>query len=219
VLTYAGSTKVVSKQPGLLQPVYNLEVKDYHNFLVTGAGVVVHNTANCFNAVKDLLEGFVAHKRVGGKSGAVRNGNAISLPDGRSVPISAKEFPDFTGFTARTSSGNPLAKSFGGLKGNMNRDFDCKLANDWLFDESGLLSGFEGVFLPNNSKTSSWLKLKKNGSWKEYTWHHHEDGKTLMLVERAVHSKVSHTGGASLISSKAVSLIEGYEKLFPGPTF
>jgi hypothetical protein len=32
-----------------------------------------------------------------------------------------------------------------------------------------------------------------------YTWHHVEDGKTMMLVPRDLHRAVKHTGGASLI--------------------
>jgi hypothetical protein len=80
VLTYAGSTKVVSKQPGLPQPVYNLEVKDYHNFLVTGAGVVVHNSwiNNLYKLLvnKFLLQGSNIPKRLTISSG----GNNIFIP-------------------------------------------------------------------------------------------------------------------------------------------
>jgi len=35
---------------------------------------------------------------------------------------------------------------------------------------------------------------------KGYTWHHVEDGMTMMLVPSDVHSAVRHTGGASLIN-------------------
>lgn len=34
---------------------------------------------------------------------------------------------------------------------------------------------------------------------KEYTWHHVEDGTTMMLVSTDLHKTVRHTGGASLI--------------------
>ncbi|MFR3730496.1 HNH endonuclease [Lacrimispora sp.] len=34
---------------------------------------------------------------------------------------------------------------------------------------------------------------------KGFTWHHVEDGKTMMLVPTDLHSAVRHTGGASLI--------------------
>lgn len=35
-----------------------------------------------------------------------------------------------------------------------------------------------------------------------YTWHHHQDEGRMQLVERRVHSKTGHTGGASLHKSK-----------------
>jgi hypothetical protein len=28
-----------------------------------------------------------------------------------------------------------------------------------------------------------------------YTWHHHQDGKTMQLVPRDIHSQTGHTGG------------------------
>ncbi|HMS30453.1 MAG TPA: polymorphic toxin-type HINT domain-containing protein [Saprospiraceae bacterium] len=56
VLARSGNTKVVSKERDqALQPVYNLEVKDLHNFLVGDLGVVVHNTGLC-----NLLKSFFA---------------------------------------------------------------------------------------------------------------------------------------------------------------
>ncbi|NPC84254.1 HNH endonuclease, partial [Pyxidicoccus fallax] len=31
------------------------------------------------------------------------------------------------------------------------------------------------------------------------TWHHHEDGKTMMLVPQKINNNVPHTGGASVV--------------------
>lgn len=46
VLTLKGTTKVVSLKPDPTpQMVYNLEVKDLHNFLVGDEGLVVHNSS------------------------------------------------------------------------------------------------------------------------------------------------------------------------------
>ncbi|MCB0541430.1 MAG: hypothetical protein KDE33_28240, partial [Bacteroidetes bacterium] len=47
VLAKSGCTKVVSKELDHVQEVYNLEVKDYHNFLVNASGIVVHNNGLC----------------------------------------------------------------------------------------------------------------------------------------------------------------------------
>jgi len=44
VLTHAGSARLTGKRPAPAQTVYNLEVQEVHNFLVTGVGVVVHNS-------------------------------------------------------------------------------------------------------------------------------------------------------------------------------
>ena len=58
VLAKGGNTIVVSKERDqALQPVYNLEVKDLHNFLVGHVGVVVHN-----NYLQNLLEGVTGAK-------------------------------------------------------------------------------------------------------------------------------------------------------------
>src|SRR5690625_1581462 len=35
-----------------------------------------------------------------------------------------------------------------------------------------------------------------------YTWHHHQDGKTMVLVEREVHTEFTHQGGASMVQKK-----------------
>ncbi|WP_311773299.1 HNH endonuclease signature motif containing protein [Listeria booriae] len=32
----------------------------------------------------------------------------------------------------------------------------------------------------------------------DYTWHHMEDGKSMMLVDKKVHAEFSHKGGVSL---------------------
>lgn len=35
-----------------------------------------------------------------------------------------------------------------------------------------------------------------------YTWHHHEDGETMILVNKEVHADFSHTGGVSTVNRK-----------------
>ena len=60
VLTYQGEATVSSteKRAGS-ETVYNLEVKDLHNFLVGDEGVVVHNSyiiKECFNSAVDYLK-------------------------------------------------------------------------------------------------------------------------------------------------------------------
>jgi hypothetical protein len=35
-----------------------------------------------------------------------------------------------------------------------------------------------------------------------YTWHHHENGKTMLLVPRDLHNAVAHTGGVAIMKNK-----------------
>ncbi|KMJ59306.1 RHS-family protein [Bacillus sp. LL01] len=37
---------------------------------------------------------------------------------------------------------------------------------------------------------------------KGYTWHHHQDGKTMILVDRKVHAEFTHSGGVSTVNGK-----------------
>ncbi|HMS30463.1 MAG TPA: polymorphic toxin-type HINT domain-containing protein, partial [Saprospiraceae bacterium] len=73
VLAKSGNTKVVSKDRDLtVQPVYNLEVKDLHNFLVGDDGVVVHN--NYGSILDDFLSGiFNATKKFHNVVGACQD--------------------------------------------------------------------------------------------------------------------------------------------------
>jgi hypothetical protein len=35
-----------------------------------------------------------------------------------------------------------------------------------------------------------------------YTWHHYQDGKTMILVDKKVQREFTHTGGVSVINGK-----------------
>ena len=35
-----------------------------------------------------------------------------------------------------------------------------------------------------------------------YTWHHHQDGKTMILVDKKVHREFTHAGGVSIVNGK-----------------
>ncbi len=70
VLTYKGEATVSSteKRAGS-EPVYNLEVKDLHNFLVGDVGVVVHNTGLC-DFMDHIFKGKI--EIIGGVPGAYK---------------------------------------------------------------------------------------------------------------------------------------------------
>jgi hypothetical protein len=61
--------------------------------------------------------------------------------------------------------------------------------------------------LTGNTKKDSALANKAAGferTPKGYTWHHVEDGVTMQLVPRGIHSSVGHTGGAAIIRNGGI---------------
>jgi hypothetical protein len=38
---------------------------------------------------------------------------------------------------------------------------------------------------------------------KDFTWHHHEDGKTMQLLPKDIHNKTGHTGGYAILKKAA----------------
>ncbi len=70
----------------------------------------------------------------------------------------------------------------------------------------------EGNIQFTNNFGSS-FKIKKNGEWSEtYTWHHHEDGKSMVPVLQNMHNSHAHTGGRSVVNSE-----RNIKGLFEGP--
>lgn len=59
--------------------------------------------------------------------------------------------------------------------------------------------------LPNVTAARRWRREYA------YTWHHHEDARTLLLVPRAVHAGVAHAGGASRARRGSPPPSQGYE--------
>jgi A nuclease of the HNH/ENDO VII superfamily with conserved WHH len=92
---------------------------------------------------------------------------------------------------------------------------DMAAANKWAKDDLGLGKDvFEG--LPNGK-----CKIKDFNSpfadsdgWVECTWHHHEDGRTMIPVPSELHGKsgAPHTGGKSVIGNNI-------QDFFASPTF
>jgi len=52
--------------------------------------------------------------------------------------------------------------------------------------------------------TDEQLKAIEKGKAKipDHTWHHHQDGKTLQLVDQSTHAKTGHTGGRGLTGGR-----------------
>ncbi len=98
-----------------------------------------------------------------------KKGQSVSYPDG---------YPDFSKYMHPTVKPVKIK-----IKNPENRSADNTSANR----EAGL------------DKNSNPAVPRSDSPPKGYTWHHHEDGKTMILVERGIHRKFTHRGGISNI--------------------
>ncbi|WP_260985329.1 HNH endonuclease [Paenibacillus xylanexedens] len=101
-----------------------------------------------------------------------KKGQSVSYPDG---------YPDFSEYYHPTVE--PVEIKFASPT---NRPADYKAANL----EAGL------------SKDSVPPVTQSNKSPTGYTWHHHQDGKTMILVDEKVHAEFRHIGGVSKVNGK-----------------
>jgi hypothetical protein len=206
VLTYTGAATLCRKAPlPGAHTVYNLEVKDYHNFLVTGAGVVVHNTPNCIGESRKLLDNL-------GISKALKNPGRHAINDGPDASKIKTKFgkdpnkkieicfddtgmPDFSEFIP-SYNGRKISFEINDLTGSSSNDM--VKARTKLSDEFGLNFSSNGAIEIPGYEGITW------------TFHHHQDGKTMQLVPFDINSKTGHVGGATIIS-------KGGKGLYPRP--
>jgi hypothetical protein len=129
--------------------------------------------------------------------------------DGQQVRIyyDRNGFPDFAphspGIEYCVKSENLVGKHPNPGPNNLHPD--NALANNKLIDDLGV----ENVVVLH--ATGSPIKIKINGKWEgPFTWHHYQDGKTMMPVKQGVHGS-SHTGGAEIVEQ---GLKEIFNSLF-----
>src|SRR5699024_6269578 len=96
-----------------------------------------------------------------------KKGQSVSYPNG---------FPDFTEYMHPTVKPVKIK-----VNNPENRPADNRLANQSA-----------GLDKNSNPPVPSLDRPPKG-----YTWHHHEDGTTMILVERSVHTQFTHRGGIS----------------------
>ncbi|WP_257150798.1 HNH endonuclease [Bacillus pseudomycoides] len=101
-----------------------------------------------------------------------KNGQSVRYPNG---------YPDFTPYAHPDIP--PVTIKVHSPKNNQ-KDFEA--ANL----EAGLSKGSNPP-VPNKSQPPE-----------GYTWHHHEDGKTMILVEEDIHDEFKHIGGQSTVNGK-----------------
>jgi hypothetical protein len=101
-----------------------------------------------------------------------KKGQSVSYPDG---------YPDFTHYSHPTVKPVEIT-----IATPTNRRLDYKEAN--------LKAGL--------NKNSDPPVPALNEPPKGYVWHHHQDGKTMILVEEKIHTEFTHVGGVSTVNGK-----------------
>ncbi len=106
-------------------------------------------------------------------------------------------FPDFRNHTP----GKDYWVKTEDMTGNYVKDF--AIANNAAIKKFGK----ENIQILTES--GSPVLIKTNGEWKKYTWHHHQDGKTMMpVLSDNVHSVTPHTGGKTIVERSLKGLYE-----------
>ncbi|WP_210766941.1 HNH endonuclease [Cerasibacillus terrae] len=102
-----------------------------------------------------------------------------------------------------------INKKYAGQTYNLSGDLAKKYPNGVKFTNDGFpdfspyskakvkIDGLKGNTSSDFTAANKAMGLKSTPSG--YTWHHVEDGRTLMLVPTDLHQAVRHTGGAALI--------------------
>jgi A nuclease of the HNH/ENDO VII superfamily with conserved WHH len=102
-----------------------------------------------------------------------------------------------------------INKKFAGQTYNLSGDLAKKYSKGVKFTKDGFpdfspyskaivkIDGLKGNTSSDFTAANKALGIKTTPSG--YTWHHVEDGRTLMLVPTELHQAVRHTGGAALL--------------------
>jgi hypothetical protein len=120
------------------------------------------------------------------------NYSATKTVNGRSVTVKYDEygFPEFKEFS-------PGEHTF--IKSD---NYTGVYESDNLIANEGLIKelGEDNVWF-NPSGNGSPVSIKIEGKWEEFTWHHLQDGKTMIPVKQDIHSSFNHSGGKQAIDS------------------
>jgi hypothetical protein len=166
--------------------VYNFEVAKLHTYFVGGQQQqwLVHNV---------------------GSNPCLKNTN---------VKLRNKSF---AGTTYYFDQSNPLFAKAKGAKLQKMHNLAQTYRNGVPFDKDGFadFSGYaveqveitmRGNYTSDFTAARDAVRVKKGDpNWTPdytlYTWHHHQDRKTMQLVEKYLHENVGHTGGLSIIEA------------------
>lgn len=185
-----------------LQPVYNFTVEDWHTYFVGDCCIFVHNggcdtgqfVAENFKKGSSVPKGILKTKPMqspdpkkwldkGGEIYIGDNGNSWKYTNKAGTSVEYKNgFPDFSPYYHPTVKPQEIK-----VHSPANSKADFKAANE----KAGLNK--------NSNPPVTNIYDPPDG----YTWHHYEDGKTMILVNRDIHREFSHIGGQSVVNGKA----------------
>jgi len=178
-----------------------------HKFLVGESGIVVHNT--CLAAARKYLDDLGITKKLGtpGRK-AINDG-----PDASKIKSKFGKDPNKKMEICYNDAGFPIYNEFlatingllaevvvSNLAGDHSASGDFKKVNEALCAKLGIpYQAFQGggASFPGRDDI-------------KWSWHHHEDGKTMQLIPTDVNGRTSHVGGKSIIE-------KGGKGVFPGP--
>lgn len=198
--------------------VFNLEIFKGHNFLVSNSGIVVHNSCKTFLDEADKIR-----KNLGIKKGLGTPGYSKLIkdtPDSRAIKDHPKYkdkietdgngrikicyddlgFPDFNDFVPKLPGIGP------GKDGKMEWPIDMQGTSNDMNKARAKLNAALGKNFENNGDI--FIDGYPNVKW---TFHHHQNGKTMQLVPKIINQGgADHLGGGKIAE-------KGGKGIFPGP--
>ena len=115
--------------------------------------------------------------------------------------------PDF--FNSNTCPGQQYCLKTDDLVGHPSGALSTDLRPDFNLANQNLINSGKEINVMHSS--GSPILIKIDGKWEgPFTWHHHQDGKTMIPVKQDVHNSMSHTGGDSAIK-------KGFKGFFNSP--
>jgi hypothetical protein len=208
---------------------YNFAVDGDHTYFVGESGVWVHNTGNVCDEAFDLFAKRVAN---GDKeSDALREAIRHIRKSEDNNPLAQKHIDDLLNKLEKDASPVPGLKN-GKLAGKLHPKTGVPFDTDGfpIFESAGnveLPSHMIGKSVTDHSQfressrrlwesirnddvkksafTAEQLKAIERGDSKipGYTWHHHQDGKTMQLVDEVDHALTGHSGGRQLTNGRS----------------
>ena len=208
---------------------FNFAVDGDHTYFVGESGVWVHNTGNVCDEAFDLFAKRVAN---GDKeSDALREAIRHIRKSEDNNPLAQKHIDDLLNKLEKDASPVPGLKN-GKLAGKLHPKtgvpFDTKgfpifesagnielpshklgksVSDHAQFKESSkrLWELIKNDDVKRSAFTADQLKAIERGDSKisGYTWHHHQDGKTMQLVDEVDHALTGHSGGRQLTGGRS----------------